>query len=287
MLSCNYRRFGRTYYVPQGRWGGSFLRNVIFCLRTIWRALLFWDVTRRWLPTFRRHLPAPYSRVEQYKSNNRGRRLKLSKWNLFLSLDLLRKLKEHSRCFFCGMCERNSQFYKSVVRVSAHIHYRPLLYLKNTRAARKVSSHFEYLENRSRKASLRRTYCASVNSHCPVGLVSRQWDAADWTCVLCDRRIHNLLTCIDAAYLICSLGHCECDGHTVNKPSQRRLTANWLDPRESDCSRTGSKVSSDWLPSYIKVTRPVLEIFKMAGYFPDRSHVMSRPFGRPSTRTAV
>jgi hypothetical protein len=31
-----------------------------------------------------------------------------------------------------------------------------------------------------------------------------------------------------------------------------------------------SKVSSDWLPSYIKATRPVLGIFKMAGYFPDR-----------------
>ena len=30
-----------------------------------------------------------------------------------------------------------------------------------------------------------------------------------------------------------------------------------------------SKVSSDWLPRYIKATRPVLEIFKMAGYFPD------------------
>jgi hypothetical protein len=30
-----------------------------------------------------------------------------------------------------------------------------------------------------------------------------------------------------------------------------------------------SKVSSDWLPSYIKAKRPVLEIFKMAGYFPD------------------
>jgi len=29
-----------------------------------------------------------------------------------------------------------------------------------------------------------------------------------------------------------------------------------------------SKVSSDWLPSYIKTTRLVLEIFKMAGYFP-------------------
>jgi hypothetical protein len=30
-----------------------------------------------------------------------------------------------------------------------------------------------------------------------------------------------------------------------------------------------SEVSSDWLPSYIKAMRPVLEIFKMAGYFPD------------------
>jgi len=28
-----------------------------------------------------------------------------------------------------------------------------------------------------------------------------------------------------------------------------------------------SKVSSDWLPSYIKATLPVLEIFNMAGYF--------------------
>ena len=31
-----------------------------------------------------------------------------------------------------------------------------------------------------------------------------------------------------------------------------------------------SNVSSDWLPSYIMATRPVLEIFKMAGKFPDR-----------------
>jgi hypothetical protein len=30
-----------------------------------------------------------------------------------------------------------------------------------------------------------------------------------------------------------------------------------------------SKVSSDWLPSYIKAMRPVLEIFKTAGYFLD------------------
>jgi len=28
-----------------------------------------------------------------------------------------------------------------------------------------------------------------------------------------------------------------------------------------------SKVSTDWLPSYIKATQPVLEIFKEEGYF--------------------
>jgi hypothetical protein len=39
--------------------------------------------------------------------------------------------------------------------------------------------------------SQRRPYCASVNSHHPVGLVSRQWDGVDWACVLCDRRIHS------------------------------------------------------------------------------------------------
>jgi len=35
-----------------------------------------------------------------------------------------------------------------------------------------------------------------------------------------------------------------------------------------------SKVSSDWLPSYIKATRPVLELLKMAGYFPDSPLIM-------------
>jgi hypothetical protein len=62
---------------------------------------------------------------------------------------------------------------------------------------------------------------------------------------------------------------CECDGHTIHKLNKRHLTADWLAPRESGCSRMHSKVSSDWLPSYIKATRPVLEIFIMAGYFPD------------------
>jgi hypothetical protein len=34
-----------------------------------------------------------------------------------------------------------------------------------------------------------------------------------------------------------------------------------------------SKVSTDWLPSYIKATPLFLEIFKMAGYFPDSLHI--------------
>ena len=167
-------------------------------------------------------------------------------------------------------------------------------------------------------ASQRRPYCAFVNSHSLVGLVSRQWDAVDWACVLCDRRFHKsppcqrrfwlwekpevagsqvwaiggltdlgdvmicqkrlkescrMGRCIVVTKLICSDGHCECDGHTVHKLSQRRITADWLASRESDCSRLRSKVSSDWLPSYVKATRPILEIIKMAGYFPD-SHII-------------
>jgi len=40
-----------------------------------------------------------------------------------------------------------------------------------------------------------RPYCLSVNSHSSVGLVSRQWDAVDWPCVLCDRRIYKYPKC--------------------------------------------------------------------------------------------
>jgi len=81
--------------------------------------------------------------------------------------------------------------------------------------------------------------------------------------------------CIVVMKLICSLCHSECDNHTVHKVSQRRLTADWLAPLESDCSGMHSKVSSDWLTSYINATRPVLEIFKMAGYFPDSPRTLS------------
>jgi len=54
-------------------------------------------------------------------------------------------------------------------------------------------------------ASQRRPLCASVNSHSPVGLVVRQWDAVYWPCVLCDRRIHN-----DRASRSASSQQCAC-----------------------------------------------------------------------------
>jgi len=65
----------------------------------------------------------------------------------------------------------------------------------------------------------------------------------------------------------------EFDCHAVHQLSQRLLTADWLTLRESDCSRKHSKVSSDWLSSYVKATRSVPEIFKMAGYFPERLRI--------------
>jgi hypothetical protein len=73
---------------------------------------------------------------------------------------------------------------------------------------------------------------------------------------------------------------CKCDGYTVHKLSQWRLTADWLAPWESDCSRMRSKVSSDRLPSYIKAIWLVLEIFKMARYYLDspRRTVENGPF---------
>ena len=40
-----------------------------------------------------------------------------------------------------------------------------------------------------------------------------------------------------------------------------------------------SEVFSDRLPSYIKVTQSVLEIFKMAGYFPDSPRMVSLCWG--------
>jgi hypothetical protein len=51
-------------------------------------------------------------------------------------------------------------------------------------------------------ASQRRRYCTSVNSHFPVGLVSRQWDTVD--CVLSDRHVHNDRTSRSASSWQCA-----------------------------------------------------------------------------------
>jgi hypothetical protein len=77
--------------------------------------------------------------------------------------------------------------------------YSPTYALRDTsfaRAVRKVSSHFEYLENRSSGLDVtwqpvRGDLTVHPWSHSLVSLVSRQWDAIDWGCVLCDRRIHK------------------------------------------------------------------------------------------------
>ena len=53
-------------------------------------------------------------------------------------------------------------------------------------------------------ASQRRPYSASVNSHSPVGVVSRQWDAVDWACVLCDHHIHKDRTSRSASSRQCA-----------------------------------------------------------------------------------
>jgi len=64
--------------------------------------------------------------------------------------------------------------------------------LQSTRFVRKLSSHFEYLEKRSRGLHVTwQPVKGDLSAHSPVGLVSRQWDAVYWAGVLCDCRIHN------------------------------------------------------------------------------------------------
>jgi hypothetical protein len=72
-------------------------------------------------------------------------------------------------------------------------------------------------------ASERRPYCASVNTHSPVGLISRQWDAAEWACVLCYCRIHN-----DRASRSASSRQCACPFYSS---SCRLLWQNITSPR--------------------------------------------------------
>ena len=78
----------------------------------------------------------------------------------------------------------------------ALLHGKLLFINQCTRSAQKVSIHFENHENQSRGLDVtwqpvRVDLTAHVTSHSPMGLVSRQRDAVDWRCVLCDCRIHK------------------------------------------------------------------------------------------------
>jgi hypothetical protein len=199
-------------------------------------------------------------------------------------------------------------------------YYNPNSLFVRTRVVRKVSVHFEYLENRSRDLDVtwqpvrgdltmhpwtvtlpwgysvgsetlltEIVYCVTValkmteraeqlhHDNAPAhstpllqvyfGKPSRQPDLS--APLQPGFGSVRLLACPKAKIAVEREEICECDGHTVHKVSQRRLTAGWLAPRESDCSWTHSKDSSNWLPSYIKATRPVLEIIRTAGYFPN------------------
>jgi hypothetical protein len=193
----------------------------------------------------------------------------------------------------------------------------------HTRAVWKVSANFEYLKNQLCDLDVtwppvRGDLAVHLNSHSPVGLVSRQWDADDWAFVPYDHRMHksppfqwwfylwekpevtrsqiwavggftdlgDVMLCHKSLHescrigrhivvmtLICLLGYFECNGHTVQKLRQRHLTADWLAPWDSECSWMQGKVSSDWLPSYMKAMWPVLKIFKMDGNLLDILHI--------------
>ena len=86
-------------------------------------------------------------------------------------------------------------------------------------------------------ASQTRRYCASVNSHSPVGLVSLQWDAVGWVCVLCDRRIHN-----DRASRLAPSRQCACPFYSF------RASLFW--PSITSPSSVSHPYSPDLAPCY-------------------------------------
>jgi hypothetical protein len=193
-----------------------------------------------------------------------------------------------------------------------------------TRAVRKVSCHFEYLENRSHgldvtwqqirrdptvqpwtlsrgaSQSAVRSRSLSLCTVWPSHFTTTEWAAqlhhnnapahsiALMQAFLAKHHITQVYqVCLQprfctlwlnafpkAKITIERMGICESNSHTLHKLSQRRLTADRRVSQGSDCSKMPSKVSSDWLSSYIKVIWPVLEIFKMARYFLYSTHVV-------------
>jgi hypothetical protein len=70
-------------------------------------------------------------------------------------------------------------------------------------------------------ACQRRPYCETVNSHSPEGLVSQQWDAVDWACILRDRLIHNDQASRSASSRQCACPFCSSHAGFFGKASHR------------------------------------------------------------------
>ena len=95
--------------------------------------------------------------------------------------------------------------------------------LQSTRSVRKISSHFKYLKNPSRGLHVSwQPDKGDLTGHTAVGLVSRQWDAVDLTCVLCDRPIHDDWASRSASSWQCACpfysSHAGFSGKTIHHP---------------------------------------------------------------------
>ena len=118
--------------------------------------------------------------------------------------------------------------------------------------------------------------CSSKNSNRVHPEYNTQAQSTASHCQLTSPTGERLHRCAEGSLLHSRASHCQLTSPTGERLftdlqkglffSQERLTVNWLAPRERNTSRMRRRVSSDWLPSYIKATRPVFEIFKMAGY---------------------
>ena len=83
----------------------------------------------------------------------------------------------------------------------------------------------------------------------------------------------------DADSLLCSLGHFECDSHTVHMLTQWHLPlAQW----SCHCSCMRIPVHSSWLPGYTDVSQTVLVILATAGLFLDRPWMSRNTTVKPS-----
>ena len=80
-------------------------------------------------------------------------------------------------------------------------------------------------------ASQRRSYCASVNIHSFDKASHRPGLSAPLTDQIWHPATSGFLPKLKIAFEREDI--CKCDGHTIHKFSQRRLTADWLAPWES------------------------------------------------------